>query len=251
MTTNVKPLLDIESLCDDGFYLMRSAVGSDLACELIVACESVFQIDDGGTRARSSRGHVYAARNLLDAVPQLKTFWQTGRLSEVLRLTLGERLGLVRVLYFDKPPDRTWSLPWHKDLAIAVKDHTVQLNACSRPTIKAGVPHVVACDEVLKRMLTLRIHLDEVTDENGPLQVIARSHLSSQCEGVGAEQATTIYAAIGDVLAMRPLVSHCSGASVPGTLRHRRILHLEFASDARLPDQLQWHDFIPLQSQTR
>ena len=93
-------------------------------------------------------------------------------------------------------------------------------------------------------MLTLRFHLDDVTDENGPLRVIPGSHVASDSEGMGVDCAATIHAAPGDVLAMRPLISHASGASVEGTLRHRRILHLEFASNERLPDGYQWHDFI-------
>ncbi len=249
MPSHATSLIDAESLRNDGFYLIRSAIDETLAQQLSLACQTAFESMNRGVLATSAGGQVYAARNLLEAVPLLKTFWQTGPLSDTLQTVLGAQLGLVRVLYFDKPPNRTWSLPWHKDLAIAVKDHSGILQSCSRPTIKAGVPHVIACDEVLQRMLTLRIHLDEVTDENGPLQVIAGSHLNSRCEGVGAERATTIYAAVGDVLAMRPLLSHCSGSSLAGTSRHRRILHLEFATHDSLPDGLQWHDYIPLKPQ--
>jgi ectoine hydroxylase-related dioxygenase (phytanoyl-CoA dioxygenase family) len=104
---------------------------------------------------------------------------------------------------------------------------------------------VIASDAILSRMLTMRVHLDEVTDENGPLRVIPESHRSKACEGLGIERAETIHALAGDTLAMRPLISHCSGASLPGTTRHRRILHLEFAADATLPDGYRWHDFIP------
>jgi hypothetical protein len=89
----------------------------------------------------------------------------------MLQEVLGKSGGLVRALYFDKPPDRTWSLPWHKDRTIAVEDNSLQSDYFSRPTNKDGVPHVVAFDEVLQRMLTLRIHLDDVDDDNGPLRV--------------------------------------------------------------------------------
>ncbi len=99
-------------------------------------------------------------------------------------------------------------------------------------------------------MLTLRIHLDDVTDENGPLRVIPGSHTSSQSEGVGVGNATTIHASAGDVLAMRPLISHASGSSIEGTRRHRRILHLEFAADPKLPGGAQWHDFVSAQTES-
>jgi ectoine hydroxylase-related dioxygenase (phytanoyl-CoA dioxygenase family) len=95
-------------------------------------------------------------------------------------------------------------------------------------------------------MLTLRIHLDEVTDENGPLKVIPGTHRQPD---PGKDTApVSIHAAIGDVLAMRPLLSHSSGASLPGTTRHRRILHLEFAADRILPDGYQWRHFITADS---
>ena len=49
----------------------------------------------------------------------------------------------------------------------------------------------------------------------------------------------------GDVLLMRPLLAHNSGRSHPETTRHRRILHLEFAGLAELPDGFAWHTFVP------
>jgi ectoine hydroxylase-related dioxygenase (phytanoyl-CoA dioxygenase family) len=103
---------------------------------------------------------------------------------------------------------------------------------------------LIACDEVLTQMLTLRIHLDEVTDENGPLRVIPGSHLAIDSDGAGVDNVVTIHAGVGDVLAMQPLISHASGSSVEGTRRHRRILHLEFAAAPRLPDGDEWHDFV-------
>ncbi|MCY2977190.1 MAG: phytanoyl-CoA dioxygenase family protein [Planctomycetota bacterium] len=152
----------------------------------------------------------------------------------------------MRALFFDKPPDRTWSLPWHKDTSIAVKEHQAMSQSLTRPTVKAGVPHVIASDAILRQILTLRIHLDEVTDENGPLRVIPGSHVASDSDGIGVDRAVTIHAEIGDVLAMRPLISHASGSSAPNTQLHRRILHLEFAASETLPDGYQWHSFVRL-----
>ena len=229
----------------DGFCILRHSVPSETVDRLLKICRDVFDDDSEGVRARSSRGHVYAARNLIESIPEVTTVWQIDTLLSFLREQLGESFGLVRALFFDKPPDRTWALGWHKDTSIAVKDNSIASESFSRPTTKAGVPHLIASNEVLKQMLTLRIHLDEVTEENGPLRVIPGSQLSSSSEGEQIESAVDIHAAAGDVLAMRPLISHSSGASAPDTKRHRRILHLEFASSAILPDGLQWHDFVP------
>lgn len=235
----------LDELATRGFGLLPGAVELSTIERLRGLCRDALSDSDDHRRARSSRGHVYAARNLLDAIPEVKIFWRGGVIEETLRQVLGERFGLVRVLFFDKPPDRTWALAWHKDTAIAVCEHAAPSAHFLRPTVKAGVPHVIASDTILSRMLTMRVHLDEVTDENGPLRVIPESHRSQACEALGIERAETIHASAGDVLAMRPLISHSSGASLPGTTRHRRILHLEFAADPTLPDGYCWHDFIP------
>lgn len=228
----------------DGFCMLNQAVDSETIQRLSSLFDDAFDDELQAIGPRSSRGHVYAARNLIELIPAVRTVWQAGSMLTLLQAQLGERFGLVRALFFDKPPERTWNLPWHKDTTIAVKDHTARSSAFSRPTIKAGVPHVIANDQILRQMLTLRIHLDEVTDENGPLRVIPGSHVASDSFGLGEEHAVTVYADAGDVLAMRPLISHSSGPSCEGTQRHRRILHLEFSATDRLPDGYQWHDFI-------
>jgi len=233
-----------ENLLSDGFILLPDAVPAETIRCLLDVFGDAFADDTESVRARSSRGHVYAARNLIDSIPEVTSVWQSDLLLRFLRDQLGEKFGMVRALFFDKPPDRTWALPWHKDTSIAVMDNSIKSSSLSRPTTKAGVPHFIACDDVLKQMLTLRIHLDEVTDENGPLRVLPGSHVSSTSDGEGFDSAVTIHAAAGDVLAMRPLISHASGSSTEGTRRHRRILHLEFAADSMLPDGADWHDFV-------
>jgi len=251
----------------NGFCLLARAVPEETIRRLLDVFGNAFVDDTESVRARSSRGHVYAARNLIDSIPEVTLVWQSEPLLSFLHLQFDgqysvedlvkdpdaegsltrsttSKFGLVRALFFDKPPDRTWTLPWHKDTSIAVKDNSIKSTSFSRPTTKAGVPHFIATDDVLRQMLTLRIHLDEVTDENGPLRVIPGSHASSDSDGIGVANAVTIHANAGDVLAMRPLISHASGSSLEGTRRHRRILHLEFAASCVLPDGVQWHDFI-------
>jgi ectoine hydroxylase-related dioxygenase (phytanoyl-CoA dioxygenase family) len=93
-------------------------------------------------------------------------------------------------------------------------------------------------------MITLRIHLDPATPDNGPLEVIPGSHASRDtnpnCEDV------RILAAAGDVLAMRPLLLHASGESSPVSPSHRRVIHLEFAGEPTLPEGYRWHQFVPI-----
>lgn len=233
-----------DQIADQGFCLLPSAVDSATVLRLRQRCHEQLSAADGDGNARSSRGHVYAARNVIELVSEVLTVWRSGMMHAMLREVLGDSFGLVRVLFFDKPPDRTWALPWHKDMSIAVENNSLPSLHFSRPTVKAGVPHVIASDDVLRQMLTLRLHLDDVTEENGPLRVIPQSHLSSNAVGLGPDAAVTIYAQAGDVLAMRPLIDHSSGPSLAGTSRHRRILHLEFAAHRMLPDGFSWYHFI-------
>jgi hypothetical protein len=227
-----------------GYTLLRDVFSGpeveSLAEELSEALSAA--VDEPGA-IRSYGGCVYAARNVLALHPPAIGIWQRGPLIEVLTEALGAEFSLVRGLYFDKPPERSWSLPWHKDLTIAVAQNDLPTAHFHHPTRKAGVAHVEAPRWLLESMLTLRIHLDPVSDENGPLRVIAGSHRGDDAapEDDGPMQA--IHCQRGDVLAMRPLVSHASGNSWPGTTRHRRVLHLEFARDRELPDGYQWHEF--------
>jgi ectoine hydroxylase-related dioxygenase (phytanoyl-CoA dioxygenase family) len=171
--------------------------------------------------------------------------WRRSDLPGYLAGVLGPDFGLVRVPFFDKPPRQTWALPWHKDLTVAVRDNRPRGSHFSHPTRKAGVPHAEAPLAVLEAMLTARIHLDDVTGENGPLKVIPGSHRAGKALALDAAPPRRVLAGRGDVLLIRPLVAHCSGKSEPGTARHRRVLHLEFAASAELPDGYAWHTFLP------
>jgi hypothetical protein len=201
-------------------------------------------LESGQPAIKGDEGAIYAARNILTLWPEVSTAWKVEPLVTALSDLLGSAFGLVRVLYFDKPPGQSWALPWHKDMTIAVRDNTLPSRQFHKPTRKAGVPHVEAPESVLAHMLTARIHLDDVTDENGPLKVVPGSHQSGKALSLNVADVRTLYADAGDILLIRPLVAHCSNRSLPHTNRHRRILHLEFAAGAELPDGYCWHDFV-------
>jgi hypothetical protein len=205
--------------------------------------------DETAGSIRSSRELIYAARNLLRVWPAALELAWTPAIRRAVTEILGPRAGLVRGLFFDKPPGRSWSLPWHKDMTIAVRDNRLPSQQFRKPTTKAGVPHVEAPEWLLQEMLTARIHLDDVTEDNGPLVVVPASHhTGKEPLDVAANdpRIRSILVSAGDVLLMRPLVAHSSGNSREGTRRHRRIVHLEFASARPLPDGYDWHDFREL-----
>jgi hypothetical protein len=227
----------------DGFAILRG-VFEPAECAEMGAQLDLALADSRHDKAvlRRANGVIYGARNLLSVFPAAQSVWRKPVLEGLVRRVLGDRCGLVRGLFFDKPPKSTWSLPWHQDLTIAVKEHSRPSERFRNRTMKAGVPHVEAPDEVLSQMLTLRIHLDDVTPENGPLVVLPGTHRSREAAASG--EPVTILAAAGDVLAMRPLLSHCSGVSDPATTRRRRVIHLEFAAMEELPDGYAWWEFV-------
>lgn len=232
----------VSRIADDGFAVIGEVfqprevehIQADLCRALTMANAAVIQRD----------GVVVGARNLLQVWPGLADLWRRPLLLALLTEILGPQVGLVRALYFDKPPAQTWWLPWHKDLTIAVRDHRRHSSAFRNPTTKAGVPHVEAPRELLESMLTARIHLDAITDANGPMTVIPGSHRSGKAMDIDEASAQKIVSRRGDVLLIRPLVAHNSLCSQPGNQDHRRILHLEFAACRELPDGYAWRDFV-------
>ncbi|MBM3981323.1 MAG: phytanoyl-CoA dioxygenase family protein [Planctomycetes bacterium] len=227
----------------DGFAFLRGALApADVARALAEW--------DAATRAPAARGAVltgesgpaYGARNVLDLWPGAAELARVPVIAAALEDVLGTGAGIVRGLYFDKPPGHSWALPWHKDYSLAVKEHRGG-DTFTKPTFKAGVPHVIAPQSVLDRMLTLRVHLDAATPNNGPLRVIPGSHRAYHERADAPRAAVALECAAGDVLLMRPLLTHASGHSAADA-GHRRIVHLECAADAVLPDGYEWKWFV-------
>lgn len=237
---------DVEKLVlqlkGEGFAILEQGIPAEPLRQFRESVADRLAADPEGIK--SLKGETYAARNVLDSLPESLTIWQRPEIIDFLTNCMGSDFGLVRGLFFDKHPQRTWSLGWHKDMTIAVEDNTLPTTHFCKPTKKSNVPHVEASEEVLNQMVTLRIHLDEVTDENGPLEVIPKSHLTGKQTTESSEAVVKIHAQSGDILAMKPLISHASGSSTPGTTMHRRILHLEFAANRELADGYQWYHFI-------
>lgn len=234
-----------EQLDADGFVLLpgvldAAAVGATLGQW---AEASARHATDDAILAND--GPPYGARDLLRLWPRAVEVARTPALREALLAVLGPAAGVVRVLFFDKPPGHSWALPWHKDYNVAVREHCGG-DVFTKPTTKAGVPHVMAPAAVLGAMLTARVHLDDVTAANGPLRVIPGSHRHyAMGEDVACEP-VAVRCAAGDVLLMRPLLTHASGHTRPDAQAHRRIVHFECAATPDLPDGYQWHDFRPL-----
>ena len=235
-----------EQLDRDGCAIIPNALSANAVEAALAEWSKVTQANASDEALLSgASGPAYGARNLLDLWPSVVNLVRTPPLTDALGNVLGEGAGVVRVLYFDKPPGHSWALPWHKDYSIAVKAFG-PASVFTKPTTKAGVPHLVAPRELLDHMLTIRIHLDDVTDANGPLRVIPGSHVAYQQKYDPTREAETLCCRAGDALLMRPLVTHASGHSKSDAGLHRRIVHLECAPRGDLPDGYEWKWFVPI-----
>ena len=208
-------------------------------------CELIAGLIDETERQQllDAVGAVDAAgrRNML-AVPAIGALARSEKLLNLARLHTGESPRPVRAIWFNKAAEANWLVAWHQDLAIAVRER-VDVPGFGAWSVKEGVPHVQPPTEVLQRMLTVRIHLDDADGENGALRVVAGTHLlgrlsAEQIVSLREERGETLCAsAAGDALLMRPLLLHASGRSTSD--RPRRVLHLEYAG-GELPGGLVW-----------
>ncbi|MFT3837157.1 MAG: phytanoyl-CoA dioxygenase family protein [Myxococcaceae bacterium] len=175
-------------------------------------------------------------RNGLDHEP-IAGFTRQPWLRSLVTEALGPAPFCVRAIVFDKKRGANWGVAWHQDLAIAVHQRA-EVPGFGPWSVKAGVPHALAPDSVLTRMVATRIHLDDCGPTDGPLRVIAGSHRRRLDDaGPAARPVTECVARRGDVLLLRPLLLHSSAkAAAPS---HRRVLHLEW-SNAPLPAPLRW-----------
>jgi hypothetical protein len=231
----------------DGFAVVAGALSPNTVREISTELDRVLEGEGfGDGPIRRPNAMAVASRNLLKLWPVVIELGRAAAIRDAVMKVLGAGCGLVRALYFDKPPGGSWSLPWHKDLTIAVREHRGELAEFTKPTVKGGVPHVEAPESVLDQMLTARIHLDDVTEENGPLLLVPGSHREGKKPKLTPDiQFHTVLVNSGDVLLMRPLLTHCSRHSQSTALR-RRVVHLEFASAAAMPQSCAWFEFHPL-----
>jgi len=148
----------------------------------------------------------------------------------------------VRAILFDKSPKANWSLAWHQDRVIAVRER-LEVEGFGPWTRKQGALHVAPPVDVLARMTTLRLHLDDVPATNAPLLIAPGSHrlgrIAERDIPAVVQQCGTAacLAAAGDVWLYSTPILHASDAALHPA--RRRVLQVDYAMD-RLPGGLQW-----------
>ena len=188
---------------------------------------------------------VYPKHGIRGADKKFQTIYKLTNSYELINLAssiLGSKPQIVRVVYFDKTPDKNWLVTWHQDKTITV-DRKVNLSEWGPWSVKDHTHHVQPPLEVLNKMVTFRVHLDDADENNGCLKVIPKSHelgILSQpqlTEVVNTQEAFSCIAQEGDLVLMKPLLLHSSSKSINPC--HRRVVHIEY-SNYHLPDKLSW-----------
>jgi hypothetical protein len=233
-----------ESFDRDGFAIIDAVLTPDEVAELIEVTAICSSTPRDGVLERG--GEVYGVRDLTWRIPQIRRLSRSTELLEIVEAILGPGAFVVRGLFFDKTLSTNWNLPWHQDLTIAVRARR-DVDGFGPWTRKAGIPHVHAPAELLKRMVTLRLHLDDCGPRSGPMRVLPGSHAMGKLNpgavaswsARAGELAVDCIVPAGGVVVMRPLLLHASASgTAPG---HRRVIHLEYAAEA-LPDGLEWYE---------
>jgi ectoine hydroxylase-related dioxygenase (phytanoyl-CoA dioxygenase family) len=229
-------------LDENGYVVIPSVVDGSCMAALRDALAEVFH--DSADSVRSKKTSVYAVRNLLTLSPAVRQLAGSPEVRRVVEPLLGAGARVVRAILFDKTAGANWKVAWHQDLSIAVRER-IDVPGFGPWSVKAGVVHVQPPRAILERMVTLRLHLDDCSIDNGPLEVIPGSHRAGVLSPAQVEEwrrrvpPVACCVPAGGAMLMRPLLLHASSsATVPG---HRRVIHLEWSAD-ELPEGLEWNE---------
>ena len=224
----------------DGYFIRDDVVSGDDVERLRLAVAAI----PNGEEVRRKRS-VYGVRNLLEICPAVRDLATDPRVRQFVTPILGDHAFAVRAVFFDKVPDANWSLFWHQDNVIAVKDrHEVPgFVAWSQ---KASVWQVQPPADVLANMVAVRVHLDDCGPANGPLRVLPGTHrlgwVDDQLDDLKARIPEVICTVkCGGIVALCPLTLHASAPAE--TAAHRRVIHIEYAA-SDLPDGLEWNNRV-------
>ncbi|RZJ18752.1 MAG: phytanoyl-CoA dioxygenase [Brevundimonas sp.] len=212
---------------------------------------------DGAQRFRCalSNSEVQAALAAFDHLPKDRAGLRLAGIIDLASLVSGDSaLGCiaakligrqskpVRAILFDKSEATNWSLAWHQDRTVVVRQR-IETAGYGPWSIKSGLTHVAPPFDILVGMATLRLHLDDVDENNAPLLIAPGSHRIGRV--IEQEIPATVsrlgiascLADSGDVWAYSTPILHASkAAALP---RRRRVLQVDYAN-RDLDGGLEW-----------
>lgn len=185
----------------------------------------------------------FGVRNVLAQLPELANLICHHRTIQAIASTFWTGpVGVVKSLYFDKPPGANWPVYWHQDSVITVSNRPVDSQSEWRGWRRRGDNWAVQPPvDILQQILAVRIHLDAADETNGALRVMEGSHLFGILPDDRAKQIAqsspviTCAVSAGGIHLFRPLLLHSSQRT---STTSRRVLHLELAP--ALPASFTW-----------
>lgn len=183
------------------------------------------------------------AGSRLSGIPGLETLLSAaGPIGRHVAPIIGEGCTPVRTVLFDKSAATNWSMAWHQDRTIVVR-RRIEVDGYGPWTIKQGMHHVAPPFELLRGMVTARIHLDPVPEDNAPLIIALGSHRLGRIaepeipDVVDRCGMAICLAERGDLwLYATPILHASEAARRPG---RRRVLQVDYAAST-LPGGLEW-----------
>jgi hypothetical protein len=167
---------------------------------------------------------------------------QGGSMHRLAKAILGAAAHPVRAVLFDKTEEANWSVAWHQDRTIAVRERH-ELAGYGPWSIKDGVLHVEPPFEVMRDMVTMRAHLDDCGDDNAPLLVALASHRIGRVPTADIPRAVAglatarCLARAGDVWIYATPIIHASERT--RSPAGRRVLQVDFSA-GELAGGLEW-----------
>lgn len=228
-----------QALClleEDGSAALQHGLGPELVHHAHTVIDQFFQ-----ELKPRSKNSLFSCRFALERLPALRTLLKHPVL---MCLQTDHGFKVVRSLLLDKHPKANWKVSWHQDQTVVVAARPEQPPAGFHGwSVKDGRHHGQAPAAVLDGMITLRMHFDACSRDQGSLSVIP----GSQREGVLSDEqrrqwmrrpAKSWDMPEGGMLLMKPLLLHASSCASDAVFR-RRVLHLELSRRA-LPAPLEW-----------
>ncbi|MBY0520913.1 MAG: phytanoyl-CoA dioxygenase family protein [Sphingomonas sp.] len=176
------------------------------------------------------------------ALPNVSTLGAVQKVVAKAAAIIGPAARIVRALLLDKTAETNWTLNWHQDRVIEVAKR-VDLPGFRAWTMKDGRQHVSPPITILEKMVTARLHLDDVGVENAPLLISPGSHrlgaisetdVPTVVERLGQ---SACHAARGDVWIYSTPILHASRAATKPC--RRRVLQIDISRES-LHGGLEW-----------
>ena len=231
---------------ENGFSVLTDLYSENEISQISACIENAEQVGNSFMKTKD----LFAIRQLIKNVPELSNLLFNKKLTELISSFSKSEYFLTKAIYFDKPSESNWFVPYHQDLSISV-DKKVNLENYVNWTFKKGLNGVQPPIKILQDTITIRIHLDETDKNNGALKVIPKSHLNGivrvDSKDWNIENEFICEVKKGGVMLMKPLTLHASNRTTNG--KKRRVIHLEF-NKHRLIKPLAWLEHYGIKKPT-